>query len=136
MLWKNPNFLANPIYSYHFLLSHFSCVQLSVILWTVACQAPLSMGFSRQEYWSGLPCPPPGDLLDQGIKPASLTSLALTGRFFSTCTTWEAFTICSQGLLSLDSQLCSFSSHGTFWCFCLLICEMGVIVASQDGFEV
>ena len=39
--------------------------------WTVACQAPLSMGFSRQEYWSGLPCPSPGDLPDPGIKPAS-----------------------------------------------------------------
>ena len=41
-------------------------------LWTVAHQAPLSMGFSRQEYWSGLPCPPPGDLPDPGIKPMSL----------------------------------------------------------------
>ena len=40
------------------VLSHFSCVQLFVIQWTVACQAPLSMGFSRQEYWTGLPCPP------------------------------------------------------------------------------
>ena len=43
-------------------------------LWTVAHQAPLSMGFSRQEYWSGLPCPPPGDLPDPGIKPISLAS--------------------------------------------------------------
>ena len=47
---------------YTYVLSHFSCVQLFQILWTVACQAPLSMGFSRQEYWSGLSCPPPGDL--------------------------------------------------------------------------
>ena len=45
-------------------------------LWIVACQASLSMGFSRQEYWSGLPCPPPGDLLDPGIKPESLRSPA------------------------------------------------------------
>ena len=44
------------------LLSRFSYVQLFVTPWTVACQAPLSMAFSRQEYWSGLPCPPPGDL--------------------------------------------------------------------------
>ena len=44
-----------------------------VQFWTVARQAPLSMGFSRQEYWSGLPCPPPGDLPDPGIKPRSLT---------------------------------------------------------------
>ena len=43
--------------------------------WTVACQAPLSMGFSRQEYWSGLPCPPPGDLPNPGTEPRSLMSL-------------------------------------------------------------
>ena len=56
-------------------------------LWTVACQVPMSMGFSRQKYWSGLPCPPPGDLPDPGIEPASLTSLALASRFFTTSTT-------------------------------------------------
>ena len=49
----------------------FSHVLLFVILWTVAHQAPLSIGFSRQEYWSGLPCPPPGDLPNLGIKPKS-----------------------------------------------------------------
>ena len=43
----------------------------SVTPWTVACQAPLSMGFSRQEHWSGLPCPPPGDRLDPGVEPRS-----------------------------------------------------------------
>ena len=48
------------------------------------------MGFSRQEFWSGLPCPPPGDLPDPGIKPEFLTSPALAGRFFTTSTTWEA----------------------------------------------
>ena len=73
-----------------YMLSHFSQAQLFVTLWTVACQAPLSMGFSRQEYWSGLPCPPPGDLPDPGIKPTSLMSPALTGRFFTTSATWEA----------------------------------------------
>ena len=50
-------------------------------LWTVAHQAPLSIEFPRQEYWSGLPFPSPGDLLDPGIKPASLV---LAGRFFTT----------------------------------------------------
>jgi len=55
----------------------------------IACQAPLSMGFSRQEYWSGLPCPPPGDLPDPEIKPMSLTFPALAGRFFTTSATWE-----------------------------------------------
>ena len=52
--------------------------------WTVACQAPLSMELSRQEYWNGLPFPPPGDLLDPGIEPAYLGSSALAGRFFAT----------------------------------------------------
>ena len=47
-------------------------VQLFVTLWTVACQSSLSMGFPREEYWGGLPCPPPGDLPDPGIEPASL----------------------------------------------------------------
>ena len=51
----------------------------SVTLWTVAHQAPLSMGFSRQEYCSGLLCPPPGDLPDPGIEPRSLMSPALAG---------------------------------------------------------
>ena len=50
------------------------------------------MGFSRQEYWSGLPCPSPRDLPNPGIKPTSLTSPALAGRFFTTSTTWEALT--------------------------------------------
>ena len=67
-----------------------SCVQLFVTPWSVAHhQAPLSMGFSRQEYWSGLPCPPPGDLPDPGIEPMSLVSAALAGKFFTTSTTWE-----------------------------------------------
>ena len=51
-------------------------------------QAPLSMGFSRQEYWSGLPCPPSGDLPDPGIEPAS-PGFTCIGRFFTTSTTWE-----------------------------------------------
>ena len=59
------------------MLSCFSHVQLFATLWTVAFQAPLSMGFSRQEYWSGLLCPPPGNLLDPGIEPTSPVSPAL-----------------------------------------------------------
>ena len=70
--------------------SHFSPVWLFATLWTVTRQAPLSMGFSRQEYWSGLPCPLPGDLPDPGIEPASLMSPALAGWFFNTSATWEA----------------------------------------------
>ena len=52
--------------------------------WTVARQAPRSMGFSRQDYWSGLPCPPPGDLPKPGMEPTSLLSPALAGGFFTT----------------------------------------------------
>ena len=48
------------------------------------------MGFSRQEHWSGLPCPPPGDIPNPGIKPASFMSPALAGGFFTTSATWEA----------------------------------------------
>ena len=61
--------------------SHFSCVWLSAALWTVACQAPLSIGFSREEYWSGLPCPPPGDLPGQGPNPHLLCLLHWQGGF-------------------------------------------------------
>ena len=72
------------------VLSLLGHVRLFATLWTVAHQVPLSMGFSRQEYWSGLPCPPLGDLPDPGTKPTSLTSPALAGGFFTTNTTWEA----------------------------------------------
>ena len=64
------------------LLSCFSRVRLFATLQIVACQAPLFMAFSRQEYWSGLSCPPPGDLLDPGIEPVSLKSPAFAGIFF------------------------------------------------------
>ena len=69
------------------LLTCFSHVWLFATLWTVARQAPLSMGLSRQEYWRGLPCPPPGDLPDPGIQLLSLLSPALADGFFITSTT-------------------------------------------------
>ena len=59
------------------MLNHFSRVQLLVTLWIIACQASLSMGFFKQEYWSRLPFPPPGDLPDPGIEPESPVSPAL-----------------------------------------------------------
>ena len=59
------------------MLKHFSRVQFFVIPWAIACQATLSMGFFRQEYWSGLPCPPPGDPLKPGNEPMSPESPAL-----------------------------------------------------------
>ena len=66
------------------MLSLFNCVQLSSTPWTVDCQAPLSMGLSRQEYWSELPFPSLGDLSDPGIKTVSPASPALAGWFFTT----------------------------------------------------
>ena len=73
-----------------YVLSCFSCVLLLATLWAIDPQALLSLGFSRQEYWSGLPCPPSGDLPDSGIEPTSLMSPALAGGFFTTSATWEA----------------------------------------------
>ena len=70
------------------VLSHFSHIWLFAILWTIAYQAPLSIRFFRQEYWSELPFPTPGDLLDPGIEPISLLTPALAGGFFTTSTTW------------------------------------------------
>ena len=71
----------------HMHAQSLSHVLLFVTPWTVAHQAPLSMGFPRQEYWSELPFPSPGDLPDPGIKPMSLVSPALAGRFFTTSAT-------------------------------------------------
>ena len=70
--------------------SRFSPARLFGTLWTVATQALLSVEFSRQESWSGLPCPPPGDLPDPGIEPVSLMSPALVDGFFTTSATREA----------------------------------------------
>ena len=90
-----------PAYSFFFQIKticycsaslHVKSLQLCLILWdlTGACQAPLSMGFSRQEYWIGLPFPPPGDHPNPEIKRASAMSPALVGWFFTTSVTWEA----------------------------------------------
>ena len=69
------------------MLSCFSCVRFCVTLWTAANQAPLSTEFSRQQYWSGLPFPSPGDLPNPGIKPGSLMSPAWAGGFLITSIT-------------------------------------------------
>ena len=65
------------------VLSRFSCVRFFGTLWAIAHEAPLSVGFSWPEHWSGLPCPPPENLTDPGIKLASLVSPALAGRLFT-----------------------------------------------------
>ena len=71
--------------NYH--VSHLSCVWLFATQWTIVHQAPLSMKFSRQEYWSVLPCPPAGDLPHPGIEPVSFMSPALAGEFLTTSAT-------------------------------------------------
>ena len=78
VLWKTVSFWN--------VCCHFSYVWLFATLWNIVPQASLSMGFSRQERCSGLPCPPPGDLPNPGTEPESLTSPALADRFL----TWEA----------------------------------------------
>ena len=73
------------------VLSCFSRARLFATLWTVAHQAPLSIGFFGQEHWSGLPCPPSGDLPDPGNEPVSFISPALAGRVFTNITTCDYF---------------------------------------------
>ena len=72
------------------------------------------MGFSRQEYWSGLPCPPPGNLPNLGIKPESLTTPELAGRFFTTSTTWKAPRILPSLSSAVDVCLASEDSGRGF----------------------
>ena len=93
--WDSPG--KNTGVGCHFLLQcmkmkvkSLSCVQLLATPWTAAHQAPRSMGFSRQEYWSGLLFPSPGYLPDPGIRSESLVSPALAGGFFTTSATREA----------------------------------------------
>ena len=85
-LWVTPCLRENLLC----VLSCFSRIRVFATPWTVAHQAPLSMGFSRQEYWSGLLCPPLGDLPHPGMEHLSLMSPALAGRFFTTSAPWEA----------------------------------------------
>ena len=82
------------------MLSHFSHVQLFATVWTLAHRAPMSMGFSRQEYWSELPCPPAGDLPDPGIKPES-SALQVDSLLLSH---WRSLT---QGQVQISNQLTS-----------------------------
>ena len=95
------------------MLSHFSHGRLFATPWTVAHQAPLSMGFPRQEYWSGLPCPSPGDLPHPGTEPTSLTSVLASG-FFTTSTTWKSNqTKVIKSNQNLTNQKVTFKVNGT-----------------------
>ena len=89
------------------VLSHFSHFRLIAILWTVGQQAPLSKGFSREEYWIGLPCFPSGDFSDPGVTPTSLTFLHWQACSLHTSTTWEAlqFSSVTQSCLTLCNPM-------------------------------
>ena len=93
-MWTATNSFPSPLMCVWSGLSH---VWLFVTLWTVAHQAPQSIGFSRQEYWSGLPFPS-GDLPDPGIELTSLTSPVLAGRFLTTSATWKSLNLGLKGL--------------------------------------
>ena len=103
------------------MLSSFSHVQLFGTLWTVAHQAPLSLRFSRQESWSRLPCPPPGDLSNPGIELVSPMSSALAGRFFTTRANWEV--PCSRYQYFI-SVLCEIIFYHRDISFCLSIHQL------------
>ena len=104
------------------VLTHFSHARLFATPLTVSHQSPLSMGFSKQEYWNGLPCPSPGDFPDPGIEPMSFTSPALAGRFFplvppgKPCFTNKCYIFYSNSIVSV----CIFSS--TWFCQTVNIC--------------
>ena len=96
---------------------------LFATLWTVDHHTPLSMGFSRQWYWGGLPCPPPGDLSDPDIQPMSLKFPALAGVFFTTSTTCKApWHLKMVTVLLLPFQF--------FFLFLLLLLWLGIPILS------
>ena len=93
-----------PLFLHKCLPSRFSHVRLFLTLWIIARQAPLSLGFSTQEYWSGMLCSPLGNLPNPGIESTSLKSPALAGGFFATSTTWEALLLRQPGKLLFHRQ--------------------------------
>ena len=129
------------------MLSHFSNIWLFATLWTnpMDCsrQAPLSMGFPRQEYWSGLPFPPPGYLPHQGSNSCLLMSFALWGGFFTTKANWKAAKIrskwetprfrrkklsciLSNQLFFFFCQLCYPGQNFSYLQGCFLFCKLEV----------
>ena len=108
------------------MLSHFSCVQLFATLWTVAHQTLLSIRLSRQEYWSGLPFLSPGDHLDTGIEPASFTSPALAGKFFTTSATWETPLVYYNTIVNTICHIYMYQKQ--IVCLCVyFICTAGCV---------
>ena len=87
--WCHPTISSSVVPFSSCLQSFPPSLMINSLQGSIAHQAPLSMGVSRQEYWSELPCPPPGNLSDPGIKPTSLMAPALAGKFFTTNATWS-----------------------------------------------
>ena len=120
-----------------YTLSCFSHVRLFTTLCTIVCQAPLSMGFSRQEYWSGLPCLPLGDLPNPEVDLSSLMFPALAGRFFTTSATWEANLLSVLYKIKIPRALCLHILGILFklasWVF--LLAEMEAITSFSEGMK-
>ena len=119
-------------------MKSLSRVWLFVTPRTVACQASLSMEFSRQEYWSDLPCPPPGDLPNPGTEPTSLLSPAMPGELSTTSVTWEAVQRVAKWVDSEAGGLGPNQDPGMYWPWkkylssmyiSFFLCKMGVTVA-------
>ena len=98
-----------------YTLRHFGHALLFLTPWTVACHVSLSVGFSRQEYWSMLPCPPAGDLPDPGVEPVSLVSPALAGGFFTISDTLFFFSFAQSCLTLCDPMDCSPPGPSVHW---------------------
>ena len=109
-----------------------SCVLLFVTPWTAACQAPLPMEFSRQEYWNGLSCPPPGDFPTPGIEPTSLVSPALAGGFFYTEPPGNPSMVWTTSLSNSHTPSQYFRRHKGL---SVSICKMGIRMVSIQRAE-
>ena len=103
MVWGRFN-LVTFIELFLVAVQSLSHVRLFATPWTVAHQDPLSMGLSRQEYWSGLSCPPPGDLPNPGMGPVSFMFPTLAGGFFTTSATWEVDITTDRILQKVQTQ--------------------------------
>ena len=114
--WSHsPTFLAAiPIVCVYVCAQSVNCVQFFATPWTVAGQVPLSLGFSRQECWSRLPCPLPGDLPDPGIEPMSPVVPTLAGGFFTTEAQGKPMAIIYWGS-SWGQALCQLPHSHSFW---------------------
>ena len=121
VIWNNQD-KSESIHSHECVWSHFSHVGLCVILWTISHQVPLSMGFSRQEHWSGLPFPPPGDLLTQGSNPGLLCC-----RKILYCLSHQGSLYHSHSQILSKKRTCMLSSFshvqlsGTLWTIALQV---------------